>query len=191
MQELIIHNLREAAGTLEKFINQPEKIAAVEKAAGIMAESVSDGGKIISCGNGGSMSDAMHFAGELTGRFKHERPALPALSISEPAYLTSVGNDYGFDNTFSRFIEGVGTGGDVLLAISTSGNSPNVIKAAEAALQKGMKVVALTGKTGGLLASLADVEIRVDGGKYSDRVQEVHIKVLHILVDLIEKEVLG
>jgi D-sedoheptulose 7-phosphate isomerase len=191
MQELIKQNLREAAGTLEKFINQPENLAAVGKAAGIMAGSVSEGRKIISCGNGGSMSDAMHFAGELTGRFKHERPALPALSISEPAYLTSVGNDYGFDNIFSRFIEGVGSAGDVLLAISTSGNSPNIIKAAEAALQKGMKVVALTGKTGGLLANLADVEIRVDGGKYSDRIQEVHIKVLHILVDLIEKEVLG
>ena len=191
MQELIIQNLREASGTLEKFINQPENIAAVEKAASIMAESIGEGGKIISCGNGGSMCDSMHFAGELTGRFKHERPALPVLSISEPAFLTSVGNDYGFDQVFSRFIEGVGSAGDVLLAISTSGNSPNVIKAAEAALQKGMKVVALTGKTGGLLANLADVEIRVEGGKYSDRVQEMHIKVLHILVDLIEKEVLG
>ena len=191
MQELIKQNLREAASTLERFINQPEKIAAVEEAASIMAESIGDGGKIISCGNGGSMCDAMHFAGELTGRFKHERPALPAMSISEPAFLTSVGNDYGFDKVFSRYIEGIGSAGDVLLAISTSGNSPNVIKAAEAALHKGMKVVALTGKTGGLLANLADVEIRIDGGKYSDRVQEVHIKVLHILVDLIEKEVLG
>lgn len=191
MQKLIMQNLREAASTLEKFTNQPENIAAVEKAAGIMAESIGEGGKIIACGNGGSMSDALHFTGELTGRFKHERPALPALCISEPAYLTSVGNDYGFDHLFSRFIEGIGSAGDVLLVISTSGNSPNVIKAAEAALQKGMKVVALTGKTGGLLANLADLEIRVDGGKYSDRVQEVHIKVLHILVDLIEKEVLG
>ena len=136
------------------------------------------------------MCDAMHFAEELTGRFKNDRPALPAISISDPAHISCVANDYGYDYVFSRYIEGLGAEGDVLLAISTSGNSPNVIKAAEAALEKGLKIVALTGKTGGLLAKLADVEIRVEGAKYSDRIQEIHIKVIHILVEQIEKTVL-
>jgi D-sedoheptulose 7-phosphate isomerase len=190
MQEIILQNLREAQSALEKFINQPTSISAIEGAAVIMADTINNGGKLISCGNGGSMCDAMHFAQELTGRFRYERPSLPALSISDPSHLTCAGNDYGYEHIFSRFIEGMGSAGDVLLAISTSGNSLNVIKAAEAALQKGMKVVALTGKTGGLLSALADVEIRVDGGKYSDRIQEVHIKVIHILIDLIERRVL-
>jgi D-sedoheptulose 7-phosphate isomerase len=190
MQEIILQNLREAQSALEKFINQPTSISAIEGAAVIMADTINNGGKLISCGNGGSMCDAMHFAQELTGRFRYERPSLPALSISDPSHLTCAGNDYGYEHIFSRFIEGMGSAGDVLLAISTSGNSVNVIKAAEAALQKGMKVVALTGKTGGLLSALADVEIRVDGGKYSDRIQEVHIKVIHILIDLIERRVL-
>lgn len=188
MKALIHQHLSEASDTLERFMGNPENIASIEKAARILSGAISDGGKIISCGNGGSMSDAMHFAGELSGRFKHDRPALPAISISDPSHITCVGNDYGFDAIFSRFVECMGNAGDVLLAISTSGNSANVIKAAEAALEKGMKVVALTGKTGGLLAMLADAEVRVEGGKYSDRVQEVHIKILHILVELIEQE---
>jgi D-sedoheptulose 7-phosphate isomerase len=189
MRDIILQNLREAKAVLEKFINNPSSIAAIEDASGIMAESVSNGGKLISCGNGGSMCDAMHFAQELTGRFRHERPSLPALSISDPSHLTCAGNDYGFEHIFSRFVEGMGSGGDVLFAISTSGNSMNVIKAAEAARQKGMKVIALTGKTGGLLSAISDVEIRVEGEKYSDRIQEVHIKVIHILIDLIERKV--
>ena len=191
MQEIILQNLREAHAVLEKFINHPASISAVEEAAVIMADTINNGGKLISCGNGGSMCDAMHFAQELTGRFRHERPSLPALSISDPSHLTCAGNDYGYEHIFSRFIEGMGSAGDVLFAISTSGNSMNVIKAAEAALQKGMKVIALTGKTGGLLSALADVEIRVEGGKYSDRIQEVHIKVIHILIDLLERKVLA
>lgn len=191
MKALIHQHLSEARETLERFMANPENIASIEKAAGILADAINNGGKVISCGNGGSMCDAMHFAEELTGRFKHDRPALPAVSISDPSHLTCVANDYGFDQVFSRFVEGMGTAGDVLLAISTSGNSQNVIKAAEAALEKGMKVVAFTGKTGGLLARLADAEVRVDGGKYSDRVQEVHVKIVHILVELIEQEVLG
>ncbi|MCF8345996.1 MAG: D-sedoheptulose 7-phosphate isomerase [Bacteroidales bacterium] len=191
MKDHIIQQLSEAVDTLDNFMHDPDKIAAIEAAAGLLSESIGNGGKIISCGNGGSMSDAMHFAQELTGRFKHDRPALPAISISDPSHLTCTGNDYGFDHVFSRFIEGMGGAGDVLLAISTSGNSTNVINAAQAALEKGMKVVALTGKTGGLLAKLADVEIRVEAAPYSDRVQEVHIKVIHILIELIEKSVLG
>ncbi|MDA3821616.1 MAG: D-sedoheptulose 7-phosphate isomerase [Bacteroidales bacterium] len=191
MKELILNNLRDAEETLNKFISNEENLNRIADAALLMATSIEDGGKIISCGNGGSLCDAMHFAEELTGRFKHDRPALPAISISDPSHITCVANDFGFDQIFSRYIEGVGVSGDVLLVISTSGNSDNCIKAAEAALEKGMKVVALTGKTGGLLAKLANVEIRVDGGKYSDRVQEIHIKVIHILVELIENKVLS
>lgn len=190
MKETINDHLKEASVVLDSFLKNQEQIENIEKAAGLLSSAVSAGNKIISCGNGGSMCDAMHFAEELTGRFKNERPALPAISISDPSHITCVANDYGYDYVFSRYIEGLGAAGDVLLVISTSGNSPNVIKAAEAALEKGMKIVALTGKTGGLLAKLADVEIRVEGGKYSDRIQEVHIKVIHILVDLIEKTVL-
>ena len=191
MKALILENLNEAQEVLEEFINQSENIKAIENAAAIMVNAVMEGGKIISCGNGGSMTDAMHFAEELSGVFREKRPALPAISISDPSHITCTANDYSFDEIFSRYVEGVGQEGDVLLAISTSGNSMNIIKAAEAAKGKGMQVIGLTGKTGGLLAGMADQEIRVKGRKHSDRIQEVHIKILHILVLLIEQGVLS
>jgi len=189
MKTLIRENLNEAREVLDEFLAIPENIEAIEKAALLMIESVRRGGKIISCGNGGSMTDAMHFAEELSGVFREKRPALPALSISDPSHITCTANDYSFDEIFSRYVEGVGQEGDVLLAISTSGNSMNIIKAAEAAREKGLKVVGLTGKTGGLLAGMVDCEVRVRGRKHSDRIQEVHIKILHILVLLIEQNV--
>ncbi len=133
------------------------------------------------------MCDAMHFAEELTGKFREERSPIPAVSISDPSHITCVGNDYGFDAIFSRYVESVGNTGDVLLAISTSGKSTNVIRAAEEANRKGIKVVALTGKDGGELSDLCDIEIRVPHFGYSDRIQEIHIKVIHILILLIEK----
>ena len=135
------------------------------------------------------MSDAMHFAEELSGRFREDRKAIPAMAISDPGYLTCAANDYGYEQIFSRFIEGFGTTGDILLALSTSGNSSNVLNAAKKASEKGLKVVALTGKDGGKLASECDVEIRVAHMGFSDRIQEIHIKVIHILVMLIEQEV--
>lgn len=190
MKETIIKSLKEASAVLEAFLSNPSNISNIEEAGELLSKAISDGAKIISCGNGGSMCDAMHFAEELTGRFRNDRPSLPAVSISDPSHITCVANDYGYDHIFSRYIESLGNKGDVLLVISTSGNSPNVIKAAEAAIEKGMKIIALTGRTGGLLARLADVEIRIEGGQYSDRIQEVHIKVIHILVELIEKKVL-
>ena len=147
------------------------------------------GGKIISCGNGGSMSDAMHFAEELTGRYRDDRPSIAAISISDPSHITCVGNDYGFDKIFSRFIEGMGNENDVLLAISTSGNSVNVINAIKVAKSKGMKVVGLTGKTGGKMADLCDIEIRAPHSNFADRAQEIHIKVIHSLIDYIEKNI--
>jgi len=189
MKTIIEANLNEAKEVLDEFVSRPENIEAIEQAALILTETINKGGKIIACGNGGSMTDAMHFAEELSGVFRKKRKALPALSISDPSHITCTANDYGFDAVFSRFVEGVGRKDDVLLAVSTSGNSMNVIKAVEAAREKGMKVVGLTGKTGGLLAGMIDQEIRVKGRIHSDRIQEVHIKILHILVLLIEQGV--
>lgn len=186
MKTIIEANLLEAKEVLEEFIQAPGTLEAIESASQIMVEAIQKGGKIISCGNGGSMTDAMHFAEELSGVFREKRPALPAISISDPSHITCAANDYGFDAVFSRFIEGLGRVDDVLLVLSTSGNSMNIIKAVEAAREKGMKVVGLTGKTGGLLAGMVDQEIRVKGRLHSDRIQEVHIKILHILVLLIE-----
>lgn len=187
MKELIRQQLEEAKQSLEKFLADEQSVPQIEKAAGLMIESLKQGGKIISCGNGGSMCDAMHFAEELCGRFRDDRKPLPAIAISDPSYLTCTGNDYGFQFVFSRFIEGMGNKNDVLLCISTSGNSENIVQAAHAAKNKGMKIVALTGKDGGKLKTFADVEIRAPHTSYADRAQEIHIKVIHCLILLIEK----
>ncbi|HNP19476.1 MAG TPA: D-sedoheptulose 7-phosphate isomerase [Fulvivirga sp.] len=184
---IIRQELLHAHDVLEKFINDPENIAAIENAADLIASSIKNGGKAISCGNGGSHCDAMHFAEELTGRFRDNRNPLPAVAISDPGYITCVGNDFGFEHIFSRFVQAMANKNDVLIAISTSGNSKNVIKAIEAAHANGAKVVALTGNGGGNMSGMADVEIRVPHFGYADRVQEIHIKVIHILILLIEK----
>lgn len=185
--DVIKGHLKEAAHVLENFLSNPQNLQRIHKGASIMAVSLKSGGKIISCGNGGSHCDAMHFAEELTGRFRESRRPLPAIAISDPSYMSCVANDFGYDQVFSRFVEGLGRPGDVLLAISTSGNSQNVLNAAEVAKAKGMQVVALTGKGGGKLAYLADAEIRVPHNGYADRVQEIHIKVIHVFIYLIEK----
>ena len=190
MEEFIIQELTEAQSVLEKFVSQPANIQKIAQAAQIMAEAMKAGGKVMSCGNGGSHCDAMHFAEELSGRYRESRPALAALAISDPSHISCVSNDYGYEFVFSRFVEGLGRAEDVLLGISTSGNSGNVIKAVEAAKAKGMKVVILTGKDGGKLAGMADVEIIVPHFGYADRIQEIHIKIIHILIGLIEKQML-
>ncbi len=173
---------------LSAFLSDAQNIASIEQAAEAMAHSIQNGGKILSCGNGGSMCDAMHFAEELTGRYRNDRKAIPAISISDASHMSCVGNDYGYEFVFSRYLEALGNQGDVLLAISTSGNSGNVLRAAETAKAKGMKVVGLTGKDGGKLAPLCDVEVRVPHFGYADRVQEIHIKVIHILILLLEQK---
>lgn len=188
MQTSILEELLESATVLNNFIQNPSSIKAIEKAIELMVEAIVQGNKIISCGNGGSMADAMHFAEELTGRFREDRKSIAALAISDPSYITCAANDYGFEHVFSRFIEGVGRSGDILLAISTSGNSANIIEAVNAAKKKQMIVIALTGKDGGKLATLADVEIRAPHSIYADRVQEIHIKVIHILIKHIEEQ---
>ncbi len=187
--EKIDKELQEAAKVLDAFMNDASNLQAIRKAANLLVNSVKLGGRIYSCGNGGSMSDAMHFAEELSGRFRDERKPIPAMAISDPGYLTCTANDYGYQHIFSRFIEAFGNKGDALLAISTSGNSHNILHAAREAKEKGIQVIALTGKDGGELAKLCDVEIRAPHSKYSDRIQEIHIKVIHILVMLIEQEV--
>jgi D-sedoheptulose 7-phosphate isomerase len=182
-----IQCLEDAKICLDKFLQTPGLNSKFEEAAAFLVETFKGAGKVISCGNGGSMCDAMHFAEELTGRFKEDRPALPALSVSDPSHLTCTGNDYGFHAVFSRFVEAHGRPADVLLAISTSGNSENVLKAVEMAKIRGMKVVALTGKSGGKLSSLCDVEFRAPSSD-SERIQEIHIKVIHILIDMVESQ---
>ena len=176
----------EAKEVLEKFISEEKNFELLEKAGDLMVKAVNSGNKLISCGNGGSMSDAMHFAEELTGQFHDKRKAIAALSIADPSHITCTANDYGFEAIYARYIEAHGKSGDILLAISTSGNSVNILKAAEAAREKGMKIVSLTGKDGGKLATLSDIEIRAPHTGYSDRIQEIHIKIIHSLINYIE-----
>tara|TARA_X000000950_G_scaffold197285_1_gene237535 strand:+ start:283 stop:858 length:576 start_codon:yes stop_codon:yes gene_type:complete len=177
----------EAAQLLDTVRNDAAFMDAVEAAGTAMCQAIAQGGKIISCGNGGSMSDAMHFAEELSGRYRDDRPGLPAISCSDPSHITCVGNDYGFDQVFARFVQALGQSGDCLLAISTSGNSANVLEAAKAAKSKGMTVIGLTGRGGGALKALCDAAVDVPWNGYADRVQEVHIKVIHAWIDLIER----
>ena len=186
-KEEIQKHFDEAAEVLRAF-NNPENIDAIHRGLVVMVQALRNGNKIISCGNGGSMSDAMHFAEELSGRFRNERKALAALSISDPTHMSCVANDYGYEYVFSRYIEAIGSQGDVLLGISTSGNSINVINAVKAAHEKEMQAVVLTGKTGGEISNIADIEIRAPYSKFADRAQEIHIKVIHALIDGIEKE---
>lgn len=177
----------EAARLLDTVRKDAAFMDAVESAGQHMSAAIDAGGKIISCGNGGSMSDAMHFAEELSGRYRDDRPGLPAISCSDPSHITCVGNDFGFDQVFARYVQALGKAGDCLVAISTSGNSANVVEAAKAARQLGMTVIGLTGRGGGTLRSLCDVVVDVPWEGYADRVQEVHIKVIHAWIDLIEQ----
>ena len=164
-------------------------IDKINRAASLMADAINKNGKIISCGNGGSHCDAMHFAEELTGRYREHRKPIPAIAISDPSHLSCVGNDYGFDLIFSRFIEALGLPGDVLLGITTSGNSENIINAVKSAKEKGMTTIILTGNDGGRIADQADICLIIPFSGYSDRIQEIHIKIIHIFILLIEKQV--
>lgn len=186
LRNIITDGLAEAKSELDAFINDPLTAPSIMEAANLMATCLTQGGKIISCGNGGSLCDATHFAEELTGRFREDRRPLPAMAINDPAYITCVGNDYSFEDVFSRWVEAFGKTGDILLAISTSGSSKNILKAAAAARRLGMKVVALTSKKGKSLAELADVVVAAPDAPHSDRIQEIHIKVIHILIQSIE-----
>lgn len=183
----ISKHFEEAQSVLNDFFND-ENLNKIKSAADLMVKSLKSENKIISCGNGGSMCDSMHFSEELSGKFRNERAALPAISISDPSHISCVANDYGYDYVFSRFIDAFGKDGDVLLAISTSGNSKNIINAIKSAKNKNMIVIGLSGKDGGQMANLCDVELRAPLSKYADRAQEIHIKIIHALIDYIEQE---
>lgn len=182
-----IRNQLETARALVDLLLQDEKLLeAIAYAGDLMAHALQQQKKIISCGNGGSMSDAMHFAEELSGRFRRDRPALAAMAISDPAFLSCTANDYGYEYVFARYVEAFGQKGDLLLAISTSGNSANVVRAARLAQERGMKVIALTGNSGGQLAECCDVELRMPYQGFADRIQELHIKIIHLLISRTE-----
>ena len=187
MKEMILNDLKETQGELERFLANPATLDGIAAAAALCADALRAGNKILSCGNGGSLCDATHFAEELTGRYRGNRRSLPAIAINDPAYLSCTANDFTFEEVFSRYVKGVGCRGDVLLAISTSGTSVNVLRAAEAARAKGMKVLALTGPAGNPLAEMADVAVCAPAAPHSDRIQEIHIKVIHILIHAIEE----
>lgn len=183
----VLAALNDARDALDALISNEKTIEAVVAAAGLMADAVEGDGKVMSCGNGGSLCDAIHFAEEMTGRYRSNRRPYAALAISDASHMACVGNDYGYEEVFSRYVEAHGRKGDVLLAITTSGTSRNIVKAAEVARRKGVKVVALTGRDETPITELADVSIVTPAGRWADRVQELHIKCIHILIELIER----
>jgi len=186
---LIKSELVQAHTILTEFLNDSSLLQKIDEASAIICKNLSNGSKILTCGNGGSHCDAMHFAEELTGRYRNHRKAIPAIAISDPSHISCVANDYGFDQIFSRYVEALGAPNDILVCISTSGNSENIIKAALAARENKMVVISLTGNSGGKLAQLSDIEIRVPHDGYADRIQEMHIKIIHLLILLIEKNI--
>ena len=177
----------EAQEILNAFISSKDNLTKVTAAGELLVSAIKAGNKIISCGNGGSMCDAMHFAEELSGRFREDRPALPAVSISDPSHITCVGNDYGFDFVFSRYIESIGSNGDVLLAISTSGNSPNVIKACEYANSRDVPTIAFTGFSGGKLKKMASISVWIPVDNYG-MTEDIHQSLIHIITQYISKD---
>lgn len=188
MQNTVLNALTEAQEALTALIGNEEARRAIEEAGDVMADAVANGHRIFSCGNGGSLCDAMHFAEEMTGRYRQDRPAFAATAIADASHLACVANDYGYEYVFSRYIEAHGRPGDVLLGITTSGTSRNVVRAAEAAKARGMKVIALTGKSGvPLTDEIADVAVVTPAGRWADRVQELHIKCIHIWIEWIER----
>lgn len=180
--------LTEAQSALAALIENEATLESIAQAAHAIAESQRQGGAVYSCGNGGSLCDAMHFAEEMTGRYRQNRKPYRAAAISDVSHMACVGNDYGYEHVFSRWIEAMGTEKDVLVAITTSGTSKNIVAAAKAAKAKGMTVVALTGKAGSPITDEADIAVVTPAGRWADRVQELHIKVIHILIELIERE---
>jgi D-sedoheptulose 7-phosphate isomerase len=187
LKQHINASLVEAQQALNGLLANDAALQSIEQAADLLIDVFERKGRVYSCGNGGSMCDAMHFAEELTGRYRLDRAALGATAISDAGHLTCVGNDHGYEQVFSRYLEGHGRGGDCLVALSTSGTSKNIVRAAQTARDLGMHVIVLSGKQSELLASLSSVYICTPGGTFADRVQELHIKVLHILIELIER----
>lgn len=170
------------------MLQEPVALDFIEKTALMLADCFRKEGKVLVAGNGGSLCDAMHFTEELTGVYRHKRRALAAIALSEPGHMSCVANDIGYDFVFSRAVEALGKKGDVLVLLTTSGNSANLIYALEAARAKGLKTIAFLGKTGGKLKGMADLEWVVEGFTYSDRVQEVHMAAIHMIIEMVEEE---
>ena len=187
MKEQIKNTLQESQQARAALINNDTELGNIDSAAQLIIESLTNGGTIFSCGNGGSMCDAMHFAEELTGRYRQNRPGHAAVAISDPSHISCVANDFGYEFIFSRYLESHAKAGDVLIGISTSGTSKNVVEAAKAANKIGVKAIILSGRAANELESLADVYVCTKGGDYADRVQELHIKTLHIFIELVER----
>ena len=181
-------HFKETFSILTQVIDDDQFLDSVDLASSIIAATIEKGKKIISCGNGGSMCDAMHFAEELTGKYRDDRPAYPAFALSDPSAMTCIGNDFGFENVFARQVEALGNDFDILLVISTSGNSPNILRAAEAAIKKDMIVIAMTGRDGGELGKICNHEIRIPWDGYSDRIQEMHIMCIHAIISGVESQ---
>ena len=187
MQQKILISVEEAIRAAQR-LKSPEGMQFIEEAACMIAACYKNEGKILVAGNGGSLCDAMHFCEELTGLYRKKRPALPAIALSDPGHMSCVGNDLGYDYVFSRGVEALGKKGDVLALLTTSGNSMNLVRAVEAAREKGLQIITFLGKTGGKLKGLADLEWIVDGFTYSDRVQEVHMAAIHMIIEMVEEE---
>ena len=180
-------SLEEAQESLANLIANESTIRAIAEAGALLVSTFQNGGRVFSCGNGGSMCDAMHFAEELSGRYRLDRKGLPAVSISEPGHISCVANDYGYDFVFSRYLEAHARAGDCLLAISTSGKSANILTAMATAKKFGVKIIGLTGRADTPLGQGADVVIATPAGSFADRVQELHIKTIHIMIELVER----
>ena len=178
--------LEEARETLEAYEADPDQRRVFEEFVGLCIETLSSGGKLLACGNGGSLCDAMHFAQECAGRLFRDRPALSAIAFSDPAQLTAIANDYGFEQVFARQLEAHGRSGDLLVAISTSGNSENLVQAVESARHRGIRSVGLLGRGGGKLLERVDLAMVVPHAVRPDRIQEMHIKILHAAVEAVE-----
>lgn len=192
--ELLTKNLRLSIAAKQNFLERPDQIEAFARAVDVVVNAYRQGGRLYLAGNGGSAADAQHFAAELVNRFEIERPGLPAIALTtDSSALTSIANDYAFEQVFARQVRALGRPGDVLLAISTSGNSPNVMMAIQAARELGLITVALTGRDGGRLAGQLgdqDIEIRVNAVATA-RIQEVHILIIHCLCDLVDGLLFG
>jgi D-sedoheptulose 7-phosphate isomerase len=188
LEKYIVDTLTDSRNFLDRFVSADGNVAAIKAGAELMIKTLRNGNSLYSCGNGGSMSDAMHFAEELTGRYRQNRAGLSATAISDPGHISCVANDFGYEHIFSRYLQARGRPGDCILAISTSGRSKNVILAAEYAREAGLTVVSLTGASDSVLGRLADVDISAGKSEFADRIQEVHIKIIHILIELIERD---
>lgn len=187
MQQQILEAVEDGIRAIE-CLKQPESLAFIERASLCIADCFRNGGKLLIAGNGGSLCDAMHFAEELTGIFRNKRRALPAIALSDPGHLTCTANDLGYEGVFSRAVEALGKPGDIFIGLTTSGNSANLLQAVPTAKALGLKTIAFLGKKGGKLRGVSDLEWIVDGFIFSDRIQEAHMTAIHIIIEMVEKE---